>query len=119
MGRYRLSDPARADIAAILGFSEARHGVAARSRYRGLLTASLRRIATDPACPTSMDRGELLDGLRSVHIRHSRDESREVRVAEPVHVIFYRVREAGFIEIVRVLHERMEPSRHLVMGRDS
>jgi toxin ParE1/3/4 len=30
-----------------------------------------------------------------------------------VHVLYYRVLAPGLIEIVRVLHERMEPSRHL------
>jgi len=28
-------------------------------------------------------------------------------------VIFYRALSPGFIEIVRVLHERMEPGRHI------
>ena len=28
-------------------------------------------------------------------------------------MLYYRVAEEGVIEIVRVLHERMEPSRHL------
>jgi plasmid stabilization system protein ParE len=30
-----------------------------------------------------------------------------------VHIIFYRVAGGGIIEIVRVLHERMDPWRHL------
>jgi len=34
-------------------------------------------------------------------------------VANPVHVIFYRAFQPGLIEIVRVLHEHMEPSRHI------
>lgn len=46
-------------------------------------------------------------------IRHSRDESREAQVADPVHVIFYRVLQPGVVEVVRVLHERMEPGRHI------
>ena len=61
-----------------------------------------------------MDRPEVAPGLRSFHIRHSREESREAPVAKPVHVIFYRVAEPGMVEIVRVLHERMEPERHIV-----
>ena len=35
------------------------------------------------------------------------------KVRRPVHVLYYRVAEEGVIEIIRVLHERMEPSRHL------
>lgn len=34
-------------------------------------------------------------------------------VKRPIHVLYYRVAQKGVIEIVRVLHERMEPSRHL------
>lgn len=30
----------------------------------------------------------------------------------PVHVLYYRVAEVGVIEIIRGLHERMDPSRH-------
>lgn len=34
-------------------------------------------------------------------------------VKRPVHVLYYRIVAPGLIEIVRVLHERMEPSRHV------
>jgi len=60
-----------------------------------------------------VDRVELAPGLRSLHVRHSRNESREAPVAEPVHIVFYRVASPDLIEVVHVLHERMEPSRHL------
>ncbi len=113
MSRYRLSDPAKADIAAILRRSEELHGKEARIRYRACLTAAMRRAAADPQGRLTVDRPELLPGIRSFHIRHSRDESREAPVANPAHVIFYRTVQPGLIEIVRVLHDRMEPGRHL------
>jgi toxin ParE1/3/4 len=62
---------------------------------------------------STVDRSELAAGVRSFHIRHSRNESREAAVGDPVHVIFYRALNAYLIEIVRVLHERMEPGRHM------
>jgi len=113
MARYRLSGPAKADISSILRTGETQHGRDARIRYRGLLTAALQRIASDPQGRSTMDRSELFSGLRSLHIRHSRNESRKAPVGEPVHVIFYRDVEPGLVEIVRVLHDRMEPSRHV------
>jgi toxin ParE1/3/4 len=116
--RYRLSGPAEADIAAILRRSEEHHGKAARLRYRATLAAALRRVAADPEGPSTTDRADLVTGIRSFHIRLSRDESREAPVANPVHVIFYRVTEPGIVEIVRVLHERMEASRHIGAARD-
>ncbi|GHE80060.1 hypothetical protein GCM10019059_43070 [Camelimonas fluminis] len=113
MARYRLSDPAKADITTVLRTSETRHGAGTRIRYRALLTAALRRIASDPLGLSTTDRSELSAGLRSMHIRHSRSDSREAPVGDPVHVIFYRAREPDLVEIVRVLHERMEPGRHV------
>lgn len=113
MARYRLSDPAKTDIASALRTSETIHGSDARIRYRALLAAAMRRDAADPMGLLTVDRNELSAGVRSFHIRHSRHESREALVREPVHVIFYRALSPGLIEIVRVLHERMEPSQHL------
>ncbi|QUS42493.1 type II toxin-antitoxin system RelE/ParE family toxin [Tardiphaga alba] len=56
----------------------------------------------------------LFAGLRSYNIRHSRNHSREAPVGHPVHVIFYRLQSAGeIIEVVRVLHERMLPTRRV------
>ncbi len=113
MARYRLSDLAKADIAAILKISEDRRGLQARIRYRALLTAALRRIASAPEGNLTIDRASLLPGVRSFHIRHCRDESREAPVANPVHVIFYRTTGLDLVEVVRVLHDRMEPSEHI------
>jgi toxin ParE1/3/4 len=113
MARYRLSDPAKTDVTAILRRSEALHGKEARIRYRACLTAAMRRVAADPDGRSTVDRADLVPGIRSFHLRHSRNESREVTVANPVHVIFYRMLQAGMVEIVRVLHDRMEPSRHI------
>jgi toxin ParE1/3/4 len=113
MARYRLSDPAEADIAAILNRSAELHGKQARVRYRACLTAAMRRVAADPDGYSTVDRADLDPGIRSFHIRHSRDESREPPVANPVHVLFYRTLQPGLVEIVRVLHERMEPGRQI------
>ena len=113
MARYRLSGPAKADIASILQTSEQQYGEDARIRYRGLLTAAMRRIAVDQQGQSTQDRGELLLGLRSFHIRHSRNESREAPFGDPVHVIFYRAAAPELVEIVRVLHDRMEPYLHM------
>lgn len=102
----------------MLRSSQTRHGRDARLRCRGLLSAAMRRIAADPQGRKTSDQGELLAGLRGFPIRHSRNQSREVPLGEPVHVIFYRVVEPGLVEIVRVLHERMEPKRHMGAALD-
>jgi toxin ParE1/3/4 len=113
MARYRLTASARRDIGSVLRTSEERHGRDARTRYAALLLAAMRRVAELPEGRSTSDCSGVRPGLRSFHIRHSRDESREARVANPVHVIFYRMVQPGVVEIVRVLHERMEAGRHL------
>lgn len=113
MARYRLSAPAKADIAAILRRSEELRGREARIRYRACLAAAMRRLAADPQGPSTVDRAELAPGVRSFHLRLSREESREAPVANPVHVLFYRALQPSGVEIVRGLHERMEPRRHM------
>ena len=67
---------------------------------------------------TSRGRGakpldELMRGVRSFHIRHTRADEVEPKVERPVHVLYYRAIRPDLVEILRVLHERMEPSRHL------
>ena len=100
----------------MLRTSETMHGSEARIRYRALLAAAMRRLAAAPTGYSTVDRSELSVGVRSYHIRHSRHESREDPVRKPVHVIFYRTLSPELIEIVRVLHERAEPSLHFGLG---
>ena len=109
MARFRLSAPAKADLRNILAKSLERWGADGRSRYAALLAAALRSLAAHPAGPTTRTRDELLPGVRSFHVRHLRGEH---GVRQPVHVI-YRTIPPHLIEVVRVLHERMDPSRHL------
>lgn len=109
MARFRISAPARGDLEQILTTSLERWGEARRSRYTALLAAALRTIARAPTGATTRDRAELAPGMRSMHVRHTRGAR---GVKDPVHVIFYRVR-PDVVEVVRVLHERMEPTLHV------
>src|SRR5258707_435868 len=81
-----------------------------------VLTAGMRKVAAEPEGPTTRDRVELSRGIRSFHLRNARTSKTEAEVRRPVHVLYYRVVRPGLVEIARVLHERMEPSRH--MGAD-
>lgn len=113
MARFRLSAPAQTDLRTILSASADRWGVAAGRRYAALLAAAMRKVAADPEAPTTRDRAELQPGIRSFHIRLASVDKPLAKVRKPVHILYYRIAEPGLIEIVRVLHERSEPSRHL------
>jgi toxin ParE1/3/4 len=111
--RFRISGPARADLSTILATSLERWGEYGRARYAALLVTAMKSVARDPERPTTRGRSELLPGIRSFHLKHAR---REHGVDAPVHVLFFRIT-GSVIEIVRVLHERMEPTAHLVTVR--
>jgi toxin ParE1/3/4 len=113
MARFRLSQLARADLAQILATSVERWGIDGRRRYAAVLAAGMRKVAAEPEGPTTRDRVELSRGIRSFHLRHAPAGKTEAEVRGPVHVLYYRVVRPGLVEIVRVLHERMEPSRHI------
>jgi toxin ParE1/3/4 len=113
MARFRLSPPARADIAQILATSGERWGAEGRRRYAVVLAAAMRKIAAEPQGPSTRDQSRLIRSVRSLHLRNVRTIDPEAKVRRPVHVLYYRVVPPGLVEIVRVLHERMEPSRHL------
>jgi len=113
MSRYRLAGPAQADLADILAISAERWGADGRQRYAMLLAAAMRRAADDPEGPLTRARDDLHPGVRSLHVRHARRDAADANVRHPVHVLYFRVVRPGMIEIIRALHERMEPSQHL------
>jgi toxin ParE1/3/4 len=110
VARYRISGRARDDIARALEMSQERWGQVAMTRYRSLLTSAIRTIAARSEHPAARRRPDLGDGVRSYHVRHARG-GRGVKA--PVHVVYHRVEGDGLVQIIRVLHERMDPSRHL------
>ena len=113
MASFRFSQLAEGDLAMILAASGERWGPEGRRRYASCIAVAIRKVATHPLGPATRDRSELSPGIRSFHLRHAHTGSPDSRVKQPVHVLYYRVVAADLVEIVRVLHERMEPGRHL------
>jgi toxin ParE1/3/4 len=118
MARFRLSRPAQTDLARILATSLDRWGGAGQRRYATILTTAMRVVANEPQGFVTRDRAGLQSGLRSFHLRHVRADDPRVTVRRPVHVIYYRAIKPGLVEIVRILHERMEPGRWLGTSSD-
>lgn len=91
--KVRSSLQAKRDVASILLYTEQHWGTVQRQRYRVMLRESFTVIGENPFLGTP--------------IHPSSPEFRRHPVDE--HVVFYRVHE-NFIEIVRVLHYRMDTS---------
>ena len=113
MARFRLARPAQIDLANILATSGERWGAEGRRRYAAILAAAMRQVAAEPHGPLTKRRPNLRSSVRSFHVRYTRRSAEDAAVRRPVYVLYHRVAQEGVIEIVRVLHEGMEPSRHL------
>jgi toxin ParE1/3/4 len=112
MAGYRLASAAEIDVKNILWTSAERWGTEARHRYALLIAVAAKRIADHPQGPLTRDRSHLRPGMRSFHLRHATSDKR-VQVRHPAHILFYRQVSPDLIEIVRILHERAEPSLHI------
>ena len=113
MARFRISLPAQGDVAQILAISAERWSRDGRRRYAAHLAAAMQRVGAQPDGPNTRRRDDLFSGLRSFHVRYVRNPGPSAKVRERVHVLYYLQIENGLVEIVRILHERMEPSRYL------
>lgn len=113
----RLAASAQADVVQILAWSQTQFGTAARLRYQALIAAALRSVAQDPLRPGSVARPELGDGVRTWHLRPSRDAvgKTRARVGRPRHFLVYRDTPT-LLAAGRVLHEAMDPLLHIGPG---
>lgn len=96
MKAYQLTPAAQQDLSEIWDFTEQRWDIAQAERYIGDIRAGIERIAADP------ERGSSCDEVRPGYRRY--------RVAS--HLVFYR-ETPGTVDVIRILHQRMDPTRHL------
>jgi toxin ParE1/3/4 len=92
-----LARTAQADLEDIARFTEAQWGTEQKQRYMGLLEARFLQLANTPEL--GIARSDIKAGYRSLPAGR--------------HVIFYRLSSDG-VEILRVLHERMDLHGHLI-----
>jgi toxin ParE1/3/4 len=115
MPRYRVSPAAERDIEAILTWTHEQFGTSARIRYEALLVRAILDVAADPDRPGGRPRPDIAADARTYHLYYSRNRvpPPAARVRQPRHLLLYRIRDDGKIEIGRVLHESMDLVRHL------
>ena len=112
MAKYRLTHVAQADIVTILVWSEEQFGKDARKRYEALIATAIRDAASRTGDVGHTTRPELGDGVFSWHLAHSRTRAPGKTVRRPRHFLICR-REGDVLVIGRVLHDAMEPRRHV------
>lgn len=96
MRLVRFTPAARRDLSQIWDYSEEQWGRRQAESYVEDVRAAIERLAADP------DRGRPCDDIRDRYRRYPTGR----------HVIFYVVDEVG-IDVIRILHQRMDVGRHL------
>jgi toxin ParE1/3/4 len=112
---HQLTEAAAEDLVDILRETGRQFGPLQRRRYAKLIERAIRMVAENLERPGSRKRDDLASGVRSFHV-----ELAGRRRGAASHVLYYLRgqlddRRDGVI-IVRVLHDRMEPLRHLIRG---
>ena len=97
MSRYLLSPAAQADLEQIWDYTNDRWGIYQAEEYLRGLQRAIERAAANPRIGRPCD--EIRPGYR--------------RLAAGSHLLFYRVTAEGIVDVVRVLHQRMDVDRHL------
>ncbi|GJL76947.1 MAG TPA: type II toxin-antitoxin system RelE/ParE family toxin [Nitrosomonas nitrosa] len=97
MGSFILKQKARDDLLAIGRYTRKEWGKAQQVRYLTQIDRAFHNLANKP------DLGRLCDDIREGYFKYGVGK----------HVIFYRRAEQGQIEIVRIMHGRMDIEQHL------
>jgi toxin ParE1/3/4 len=108
--RVRLGAAAEVDFANILKWTTENFGAGQSRIYRDTLVEAIGELASGPNVAGSRARDEIMAGLRTLHVaRRGRRGS---------HFLMYRVAPKSTIEIVRILHDRMDLWRHVPSAPD-
>jgi toxin ParE1/3/4 len=98
--RVRLGAAAELDFANILKWTTENFGPRQSRIYRDTLVLAIGELADGPDIASSSARDEIMPGLRTLHVaRHGR---------RGAHFMMYRPATGRTIEIVRILHERID-----------
>jgi len=103
--KIRLGAKAEDDFAAILRTTLDMFGPTQVEIYRAILIDALAQLSSGPDSLGSTARDDIRPGLRSLHVarrgRHAR------------HFIVYRASGGMTVEILRILHDRMDLAAHI------
>ena len=97
MTAFTVSNKAKADLRDIGRYTQRQWGIDQRTKYLSALDSCFHEIAAKH--------------IEGIECSYMRPDYRSWPVGK--HVVFFRWLNDGLVEIVRVLHQRMEPTRHL------
>jgi toxin ParE1/3/4 len=103
--RVRLGAAAEVDFANILKWTDENFGAQQSRVYRDTLVQAIGELADGPDVAGSKARDDIMAGLRTLHVAHHGRRGS--------HFLMYRAAPNKAIDIVRILHDRMDVRRHV------
>ncbi|MDR3423752.1 MAG: type II toxin-antitoxin system RelE/ParE family toxin [Alphaproteobacteria bacterium] len=100
-----LGSEAEKDFVRILRYTKNTFGERQAAIYKTTILKAFAALAFGPDVPGSSSRDEILQGIRTLHVARKGRRGR--------HFVMYRAEEKHVIEVVRILHDAMELSRHI------
>lgn len=104
---FRLTPLAAEDLRQILRHSSEQFGEKQARRYGELIRKAIGKVADKPERANTRTRKELGDGIRSFAIAVVAE-----RIGAARHILYFR-KVSGGVEILRILHDAMDPSRRI------
>ena len=96
MSAFRLTPAAQRDLSEIWDFTQKRWDVVQAEEYIAEIRDAIERVAKDP------NRGRRCDEIRDGYRRY----------VVGSHLVFF-VEYEDAIDVIRILHQRMDPTRHM------
>ena len=96
MSAFRLTPAAQRDLSEIWDFTQKRWDVVQAEEYIAEIRDAIERVAKDP------NRGRRCDDIRDGYRRY----------VVGSHLVFF-VEYEDAIDVIRILHQRMDPTRHM------
>jgi plasmid stabilization system protein ParE len=103
-----ISDAAEADFGHIILWTEGRFGTEQSRRYAEAIRAALGRLSQGPSAIGVKPNADIAREIYSLHVDRLHRRAR--------HVVFFRVSGEREIEIIRILHDGMDFTQHLIAG---
>ena len=106
--RIRLSASAEADLRDILRWTARQFGEAQAGIYHDVLASAIAALADGPDTPGVRKRDEIASGLMTLHVARGKRRGR--------HLVLFRARTASeppVVDVLRLLYDAMDPSRHV------
>ena len=101
----RISNAARADLAAVAAYTALNFGAAQAQRYSAHLRWSIENLANDELPPGTRRRDDLGDNLFSLHTHRTGHPSRHV-------LLWHQPEGSQRVELLRILHDTQDFSSH-------